>query len=171
MLYHFIEEGFRSHIDRLGDREYSRVLNSIVITCVDVILLNTKGEMLLGKRSYHPAKTWWIAGGRMRPGESFEEAAVRNIKRELGLIIAPERFSYLGTYSFVWAIRRQPPVENGSHCVSITMTLKVTDEEAALIKPSEEYTETRWWDLKLVAEDLQFLSPIRQYAREILAQR
>ncbi len=167
-LRHFIEKGFTPQGRRLGDEAYAQAIDSLVIACVDIILLDAKGEMLLGKRSYYPAKGWWIVGGRMRPGESFEEAAARNVKRELGLEISTERFSCLGLYSFVWAIRRQPPVENGSHTISVTMTLAVTDSEKAEVHPNEEYEEMKWWDPKLVAQDPQFLLPIRQYAIDIL---
>lgn len=170
-LYHFVERGFVPTGSRLDDKAYSDALDSLVITCADVVPVNTKGEMLLGKRAYYPAKSWWIAGGRMRPGESFEQAAARNMFRELGLIVAPDRFSFLGTYSFVWAIRRQPPAINGSHTVSVTMTLNITDLEVSFINLNEEYEEMKWWDTRLVVYDSQFLPPIRQYARDILAQR
>jgi len=167
-INHFVESGFVPHLGWLDDETYSKVLDNIVVTCADVIVLNTKGKILLGKRTYYPAKGWWIAGGRMTTGESFEKAAARNMKRELGLTISPERFAYLGTYSFVWAMRRQPPAENGSHTVSITMTLLINEKEAAAIKPNEEYEELKWWDPELVAEDSQFFPPIRQYAGDII---
>jgi 8-oxo-dGTP diphosphatase len=168
---HFVEKGYKPHARWVDDKTYADALDNFVLSCVDIILLNTKGEMLLGKRSYYPAKGWWIVGGRMTPGKSFGQAAARNIKRELGLRISPQRFSILGPYSFAWAIRRQPPAENGCHMQSTTMILNITDPEIALIKPNNEYEEIRWCNPTLVAKDKNLLRAVRQYARDILAQR
>lgn len=141
---HFVQEGFVSRAKFLPDDVYAQVLDSIVTACADAVLMNSKGEMLIGKRAVEPHPDWWIIGGRMRPGESFEHAAARNIKRELGVDIEPSRFKYLCTYSLVWARRAQPPHENGSHTVSITMLVRVTDEEVGLIKHNEEYETLKW---------------------------
>lgn len=153
---HFEEEGFVSHAKFLPDEIYAQVLDSIVIACVDIALIDSDGEMLLGKRQVEPQADWWIIGGRMRPGESFEEAASRNVKRELGLTINPNRFHYLCTYSTVWAMRAQKPKANGSHSVSITMVLRVSDDEITRIQHNEEYAALQWMDVHRVANSSNF---------------
>ena len=94
--------------------------------------------------------------------------AARNISKELGLIISPKRFSYLGTYSFAWARRRQYPEEHGIHDVSITMVLIVNEKEVLAIKPNEEYKEVKWRNPGLVAKDLKLFQAMRQYAKDVL---
>ncbi len=141
---YFEQEGFKSHAKFLPDETYSQVLDSIVMACVDAVLMNSKGEMLIGKRAVEPNRDWWIIGGRMRPGESFEQAAAVNVERELGISIEPSRFKYLCTYSVAWARRAEPPCENGLHQVSITMLVRVTDEEVSSIQHNEEYETLEW---------------------------
>ncbi len=145
---HFIENGFKSHAKFIDDASYGMILDNIVFACVDIVLLNEAREMLLGKRVALPYPDWWIIGGRMLPGENFEESAARLLKRELDLTMPTARFQYLCAYSLVWAKRAQPPKKNGSHNIAITMIAKISDEEkeGIEIKP-KEYRSLRWVNL------------------------
>ena len=58
-----------------------------VVVGVGVIIINQQGEVLLGKRSSQHAPYWSIPGGHMEAGESFEQAAQREIFEETGLNI------------------------------------------------------------------------------------
>lgn len=165
---HFVTGNFTPHPKFLSDEDYVKVLDSIVVTCADCILINRRGEMLLGKRRVEPQPDWWIIGGRMRVGESFQEATARNIKRELGLDIKPKRFQYLGAYSLVWATRAQKPQDGGCHMVSITMTLRVKDSEIAAIKHNEEYEKLQWMKPKDVLADANFHPTVRRYAFDLM---
>jgi len=169
MFNQFIEKKFKSHARRLNDREYAEVLDNIVIATTDFVVINPKGEMLLGKRSYYPAKGWWIIGGRLMPGESPQEAAARDIKRELKLIISPKRFSYLGTYSMAWIKRRQAPEKNGTHSMSTIMALFISNKEVADIKLNEEHKEMKWRRPELVEKDAKLVPALRQCAKDILS--
>lgn len=140
---HFVTGEFNSHAGFLPDEIYTKVLDNIVITCVDIVVVH-QGKILLGKRAIEPNKDWWVVGGRMKPGESFEDAAARNIKRELNLEAQPSSFQYLNTQSLVWPSRAQAPKEHGCHDVVITMVLRITAEEKKNIKPNNEYEEIRW---------------------------
>jgi len=145
---HFIENGFESHAKFISDASYGIALDNMVFACVDIVLLNEAREMLLGKRIAFPHPDWWIIGGRMLPGENFEESAARLLKRELDLTTPPARFQYLCAYSLVWAKRAQPPQKNGSHNISITMIAKLSDGEKnnVKIKP-KEYKSLQWINL------------------------
>jgi ADP-ribose pyrophosphatase YjhB (NUDIX family) len=64
---------------------WRQVKRSIPIACVDVILENSKDEILLGWRKISPyINVWATPGGRIRRGESLQNAADR-ILREYGL--------------------------------------------------------------------------------------
>lgn len=165
---HFVTGEFKSQAVRMTDDDYSKALDSLVITCVDVVAVH-KGEILLGKRAIEPNPDWWVAGGRMMPGESFEEAAARNVKRELGLDVEPYLFEYLNTHSVVWPTRAQPPQDHGCHEVIITMVLPLTNEEVDNIKPNQEY-ERLWWlpVKKVVSNHSQFHPALVQHARDVI---
>ena len=79
-INHYVEKGWKHHSSAwLSEEEYSKVLDTIVFACVDIIL-TYENKVLLAKRNVEPQKDWWIIGGRMFPGESPQETAVRKVK-------------------------------------------------------------------------------------------
>lgn len=165
---HFITGAFNRHSVSLNPEEYAKVLDNVVVATADIALINGNGEMLLGKRIRDPWPDWWIIGGRMIPGESFEEGASRKLKEELGLNVDGSRFAYLGTYSLAWGKRAQAPIGNGSHTVSITMVASITDSEIKQMKQNDEYGALQWVSPQHVS-DSDFHPAIRQCARDIIA--
>lgn len=140
---------FISHAEHLPDEEYSRVLDNIVIGCVDVVVCHG-GELLLGKRTRYPVPDWWLMGGRMRPGETLRGAASRLIERELGIGIHPDRFQPFMTSEHVYHHRAQPPEDHGFHALAVTLYVGLTGDEAEKIRHDDEYSELKWHSLALV---------------------
>ncbi len=54
---------------------------------IGVIIVRNNGEILVGKRTGSHAPYWSIPGGHLELGESFEQAAIREIEEETGLTI------------------------------------------------------------------------------------
>jgi len=69
--------------------------NTRVRVGVGVVVYDEKGRVLLERRS--DCGWWGLPGGRIEPGESAIEAAVREVKEETGLTIRVTRL--LGVYS------------------------------------------------------------------------
>jgi 8-oxo-dGTP diphosphatase len=60
------------------------------IPCVGAIVPDGGGRLLLVKRGHPPeAGRWSIPGGRIEPGESDQQALVREVREETGLDVAP----------------------------------------------------------------------------------
>ncbi|HUC90180.1 MAG TPA: NUDIX hydrolase [Patescibacteria group bacterium] len=166
----YIEPGYAPQPVHLSDEVYGQVLDAVVITCVDIVLVSD-GRILLGKRAWHPQADWWIIGGRMRPGEELAATASRNMRRELGLNLTVDRFSYLTTFSTAWNLRRHAPANHGSHTVSIVMTIDVTPDEAEAIKPNEEYTDKQWLSPGAILANADFHPALHQCAQAIIGRQ
>ena len=72
---------------------------ALIHRAVHVLVINANGDMLLQKRSAHkdiqPGKWDTSVGGHLEPGESYRDAAVREMREELGLEGLPLTFLYM----------------------------------------------------------------------------
>src|SRR6185312_13137799 len=109
-----------------------------------------RGRMLIGRRTWPPQADWWIFGGRMQRGELYQQAAVRNILRELfrggQVTLESDRFRVIGVYNLIWDQRAQEPSDAGCQHLSVTMMLRLTRQEVNCSTPHEEHIEVRWID-------------------------
>ena len=54
--------------------EYVEVIKKTQIISTDLLVFNTEGRVLLGKRNNEPAKdTWFVPGGRVRIYEKIDD--------------------------------------------------------------------------------------------------
>jgi 8-oxo-dGTP diphosphatase len=66
---------------------------SRVIPCVGAVIRDGEGRLLLIRRGREPGKGLWsIPGGRVEAGESDQEAVVREVREETGLVVTPGPF-------------------------------------------------------------------------------
>lgn len=65
-------------------------------TCIIALVVNEMGEAVLLKQKYISEKYFNLISGYMKPGETAESAAVREIEEETG--IKPESIELIGTY-------------------------------------------------------------------------
>ena len=93
-----------------------------------ILPVRPDGRMLLLQR---PAGTWEPPAGRMRPGETFESGAVRELYEETGMLVAPQRI--LATW-----VGEGP---SGGALAAATFVGRAGGEE---VKLSEEHLDHRW---------------------------
>lgn len=101
---------------------------------IGVLVMNEKGEILLGKRKGELGKnTFSLAGGHLEFGESFEECARRELKEETGL--DGSEFEIIS-------------LENGAgknkHYVTIGVWAKKVEGECKLMEP-EKFESWEWY--------------------------
>jgi 8-oxo-dGTP diphosphatase len=66
-----------------------------------VLLIDPRGWVLLQERDEHAEiapELWAASGGHVEPGESYLEAAVRELQEETGLVVAPDELQLVGVY-------------------------------------------------------------------------
>src|SRR5262245_44771572 len=65
---------------------YRRILAVMPIVCVDLMVIDIAGLLLLLRRRDEPAKgQWWFPGGRVHLGETRAQSAARKLNEECGL--------------------------------------------------------------------------------------
>lgn len=123
----------RSAIDltmkRIPDKLYAKIKKLIPIFCVDLIVKNKKGKILLGKRTNAPLKEkWFLPGGRVLRNEIVYNAARRILKKELGSEGNPK---LVGFYEVFY-----PEVHNIIALFEVVISGKV--------KKDSQHSELKW---------------------------
>ena len=105
---------------------------------IGVILLNTAGQVLIGKREGSHAPYWSIPGGYLEPGETFEDAAIREVKEETGLdIVSPQVLCVVNNLE-TWKVE-------GLHVVSVFLLAKEFSGALTLMEP-DKCSGWQWCD-------------------------
>jgi len=92
----------------MPEKLWSQVKRYMSIPCVDVLLENPRGEVLLGWRQIPPYKdVWALPGGRVGKGERLQATAGR-ILAEYGL--AAREFYLVGVFPMKFPTRSDFPV-------------------------------------------------------------
>ncbi len=103
--------------DMIPTEEYKIMLEKLAIPCVDVVVENSEGEILMIKRSNEPAKgQWWLPGGRIFKKETIKDAAIRKISEEVGLELT--EVIVVGAYETIFD-KGPFGIESGTHSVNV----------------------------------------------------
>jgi len=125
------------------------------------------GKILLGKRHGDPEKadsqlhgegTWTMPGGKLDFGESFEDAACREVFEETGIKIDKEKLRVMSLSNDM--------VED-AHFITIGLLLEDFEGEAKVMEP-DEITEWKWFSLNELPNPIFFPSEkiLKNYIEE-----
>lgn len=120
----------------IPEEQYKQILEVLPILCVDVIIKNQRGEILLIKRANDPLKgKWWVIGGRVLKGESLEQAAIRKITEEVGLEVT--RVKLVGYYEDMLE-KNNFGSSTPIHSVSVVFETVVDDRQPVILDYQSE---------------------------------
>lgn len=119
------------------------------------VCLNEKNEVLLQK---HPTRPWNIPGGKPEPGETYEQALIREVYEETNVRVDQPR---LFGYQEVW-------VEGKIKCYQLRYIARVTAIDERQPDPDEGVMRERLF--VPLAEATQYI-PYPQYAEIFQAVR
>jgi len=124
---------------------YREIISELPIICVDVVIRNESGRVLLARRKNEPIKGhWWVVGGRIISGESAHQACIRKTFEETGLKIDELRF--LGFYEDVFE-KNAFNVPKPYHTLSLAFETQMSIEQVEkAIHLDSQHTEWGWFD-------------------------
>ena len=101
-----------------------------------------KGDSIFAtQRGYGPWKDWWeFPGGKTEPGETPEEALIREIREELSAGIRIDKFLHTVEYDY-------PEFHLTMHCYLCSLegeAMHLNEHEAARWLTADEFSEVQW---------------------------
>jgi 8-oxo-dGTP pyrophosphatase MutT (NUDIX family) len=100
-----------------------------VIRIVAAVILNPHGHLLLVRK--RGTRMFMQPGGKLEAGETGEQALIRELNEELGFVLGPDDFEYVGRFS------AEAANEEG-HLVDCDVHFTVIDAEGVAAAEIEE---------------------------------
>jgi 8-oxo-dGTP pyrophosphatase MutT (NUDIX family) len=110
-----------------------------------LILIDLEGRILLFRHARRNGETFWAPpGGGLERGETFEQAALREAREELGLACPALTFLWERVTDFVYIDR---PVRQRERFFGVHGDLSGLLANVQEIHREESISETKWWTL------------------------
>ena len=121
-------------------------------------IIHNQGKILATQRGYGEFKDGWeFPGGKMQPGETAEEAIIREIEEELRVRIAPEKLLITVGCDY-------PNFHLTMHCFFSTIvegTIELVEHEAMKWLADNELDSVAW-----LPADLEVVEAIKAYLKQ-----
>ena len=113
------------------------------LVSIDLLVVNPKGELLVGKRTNRPAQGFWfVPGGRISKGETLEEAFSAITERELGQACDLSDATLAGAYTHLYDDNFMGREGIGTHYVALGYRIALDLDPASL--PADQHGAYRW---------------------------
>ena len=135
----------------LSKTDFTQIIKNTPLISIDLIIENSEGKILLGKRLNKPAQNdWFVPGGRIFKDEKLDEAFSRTTTSEIGVALKRGEIEFLGLYEHFYADNAFND-EFSTHYIVLAHKFQVNEAEIKLNNQHEAY---QWFDVqKLLSRD------------------
>lgn len=150
----------------LNKADFMSLIRNGPLVSLDILITNSEGNFLFGKRKNSPAKgSFFFPGGRLWKGEMIKDAIDRILKGEIRLKNSIQEFIFLGFFehhyqdSFFW----EDDSNLSTHYIALTFKIEINQswEEIDL---SEQHSEKIWLSLEGALQNEE----VHPYCKECL---
>jgi len=119
----------------IPEKKFREIERLVPLASFNAIIVDDKGRVLVMKRNNQPAKgLYWFPGGRIKRGQSLEEALKEKIKEETGLEWSEVELIKVASVDSVFFKTR--------HTININFLLK--KKTSSEIKLNQEHSDFKW---------------------------
>ena len=152
---------------KLEPEQFKSLLRNGILVSLELLVLNGRGEVLLGRRKNAPAKGYlFVPGGRIYKGETPQAALKRIAHAETGLDLQPEDAAFHGIYQHVYPENCfAEPELGGTEYLAIACLFRLPGEPA--VKHDSQHEE-----LRFVAVETMLSAPdVHEYTKSYFQQQ
>ncbi|MAF16641.1 MAG: GDP-mannose mannosyl hydrolase [Marinomonas sp.] len=136
----------------LSTEDFKFVVQTVPLFSIDLVVLNEKNQILVGKRKNAPAKGYWfVPGGRVYKGEALEDAFSRITSTELGVKLDYLSTVQLGLYDHLY---RDSVFGDdiSTHYINAPYLARLP-KDVVLNLPMDQHQEYRWVSIHEMDQD------------------
>jgi 8-oxo-dGTP pyrophosphatase MutT (NUDIX family) len=122
-----------------------------------IILFDAQQRVLLMQHRHDNGVTYWATpGGGRDPGETFEQAALREAREELGFRASSSKFLWRRMTDLIFLGR---PVRQEEHFFLVTGDLPPLSSKAKAMQEHEGILAMRWWSIDEIEKSHETIYP------------
>ena len=123
--------------------DFIRLIELGPLVSIDLLVVNAKGELLVGQRTNRPAQGYWfVPGGRISKGETLGKAFASISLRELGQACGIADATLAGAYTHLYDDNFMGCEGIPTHYVALGYRIDLELDLAAL--PADQHGAYRW---------------------------
>lgn len=146
----------------LEPQVFAEVVRNAPLISIDLIVRDSGGRILLGRRRNAPAQGYWfVPGGRIFKNETLARAFDRLCREELGITMAISSADFLGCFEHFYADNFAGIAGIDTHYVVLAYMLSAAVLPADL--PDRQHDQYRWFDTDTAGSDPQVHVYTRNY--------
>jgi len=145
----------------LPDELFGLVTRHRPIVCIDLLVRDQAGRLLVGLRKNRPAQgTWFVPGGNVRKNERLDQAFKRISLAELGTAFARSDARFAGVFEHFYPDNSLDEPDYGTHNIALAYELSV--DRNAVAVPPDQHSDIRW-----IANDEALADPlVNEYTKD-----
>lgn len=152
-------------VQPLKPDDYYEATRHTQIVSVDLILYNSRNEVLVGKRKNAPARGYWfVPGGRVFKFESIRDSVGRISKREVGTKILVSNLEFIGVYDHIYPDNFRD-CNHSTHYLAHGFRTIVHQHDISPEIFSNEHSELKWMNVADLLTDENVHEYTKNYFR------
>jgi colanic acid biosynthesis protein WcaH len=147
---------------KLPLEQFKAIVRDSVLVSLDVLLINEREELLVGRRMHRPAQGYlFVPGGRVLKGETLSAALGRIVLQETGLIVAPGQFVFHGIYDHVYSESCFNDADISTQYVVIACRCSISSD--VNIVSDEQHKDLHFMPITKIVSDAQVHPYVKNY--------
>jgi len=147
----------------LSQELFSELIKNGPLISIDLLVQNSEGKILLGKRVNEPAKDFWfVPGGRIFKDETLDTAFSRTVKEEVGLKLTRDEANFYGLYEHFYD-NNVFDDKSSTHYIVLAHKI-ITNSE---LKLNNQHAEYKWFGIEELLEHKEVHKYTKNYFREV----
>ena len=146
--------------------EFENVIRLTPLVAIDLVVRSPEGRVLVGRRTYEPAKgVFFVPGGRITKNETLAAAFRRISGEELGIQLGFETARFLSVNEHMYPTNRFMKKGFGTHYVTLAYEIQSALETAQL--PKDQHGEYAWMSPEELLRSSEVHENTKRYFRPL----